>query len=714
MVRLWRQFDDNARTTLGAGLEAWKSVFAHLKDARFWGPEDRLANELREAWQFRIDHGAEVMRFEVEAWHHKSPDKNAAASGDIRRLVQELGGAVLDERQISEIAYHGFLVEMPAAGVNQLLNNNAPLLLSDRVMFFRAQGQAIKSIELANELEPVDELAFPAADGAPVVALLDGLPLTNHPLLQGRLDVDDPDGWAGDYAAAERRHGTAMASLIALGDLSQREAPLPRRIHVRPIMKPDGPAGSRFECTPSDRLLIDLVHVAVRRMFEGIDGQAATAPSVRVINLSVGDSHRLFSGELSAWARLLDWLQHKYRVLFIVSAGNQLDGNLLLETPAGTLEAMALQHRSALATRAVCGDDMHRRIFSPAESINALTIGAGHIDSSPLVAVPGRFLLFDEGGLAPYSCIGPGFRRAIKPDILLPGGRVLFREAVQSPAGHTKLQVVNTGRAPGHCVAVMPTAQGNTIYTNGTSNAAALGSRWADRAYSVLEGLRAGSPALSPKFDAVLIKALLAHGASIEHLQDQVLAARPDVRDWYAQRRLMSRYGGLGVADVERALVCTEQRATLLGVGTLKNNKALEFRVPLPPSLHATVVKRRVTTTLAWMSPVNPRHSKYRVARLWVDLPDEPLRGDRVQGEWRQLRQGTLHHEVFEQSRAVPILDGAFLSVRVNCVAEAGRIDEPVEFALCVSLEIGEGVDLPIYQEIRERVAPRVAVQAAG
>jgi hypothetical protein len=59
-----------------------------------------------------------------------------------------------------------------------------------------------------------------------------------------------------------------MASLIALGDLGASEVPLVRPIDARPIMRPAGTNGRREERTPDDRLLIDLVHVAVRRMFE--------------------------------------------------------------------------------------------------------------------------------------------------------------------------------------------------------------------------------------------------------------------------------------------------------------------------------------------------------------------------------------------------------------------------------------------------------------
>ncbi len=629
--------------------------------------------------------------------------------------MEQLGGAVLHESLIGDIAYHGFLVDVPALGVRQLLDGDAPPLLhSDRVMYFRAQGQAVVSVEEAATRSPTRLPPAERTSGTPVVALLDGLPLANHPMLQGRVEIDDPDGWGGNYPVAERTHGTAMASLIALGDLGIAETPLARPIYSRPIMRPAGPNGQRVERTPDERLLIDLVHVAVRRMFEAIDGRPASAPTVRVINLSVGDPHRAFGGELSPWARLLDWLQHKYNVLFIVSAGNREHGELLLDATPGSVSDMPLEQRSRLATHALCRDDMHRRILAPAESVNALTVGACHSDASTVPPVPGRFLLFAESGLAPYSGIGPGFRRAVKPDILLPGGRVLYREAFQSPAGQTRVQAIQALQPPGQLVAAPPTAQGAALHTRGTSNAAALGTRWAARAHAVLETLRASYQTLDDRYDAVLIKALLAHGALIGDVRSQVLAARPDIDEWQAQRRLASRYCGLGVADVERALTCTAQRATLLGVGTLKNDKAMEFRVPYPQALHATVVKRKLTVTLAWMTPINPRHSKYRVARLWVDLPEGTLRGDRAEGEWRQLRQGTIHHEVFEESRAAVIQEGTTLAVRVNCVADAGPLKESVQFALCVSLEVAEGVNLPIYEQVRERVASRIGVQPAA
>ena len=669
--------------------------------------------ELRQAWRFRLESSTASLKFEIEAWCFSSAVKNAASSAEVRALVGELGGRVLDEILILDIVYHGFLVELPAQGVQLLLDGASPLLRSERVMFLRPRGQA--SVGGGDSAARLPDVAVPLqrVSGAPIVAMLDGLPLANHARLQGRLIIDDPDQWAERYPAAERVHGTAMASLIAWGELDGEGTPLASPIYARPILRPDPNSNPREECTPDDRLLVDLVHLAVRRMFEGAPGVPPAAPTVRIINISVGDRYRPFAGELSPWARLLDWLSNRYRVLFIVSAGNQAD-DLVLQVARESLQGLTREAQASASMLALVQQDMHRRLLAPAEAVNALTVGACYGDGSTFAAVPGRYALFPEHGVAPYSCIGPGFRRAIKPEVLLPGGRVLYRERPVSPPAETHLSGVwGTIQAPGQRVAVPPDVTGDTVYTRGTSNAAALATRWAAQAFDVLEALRAGNPdALPHRYDAVMIKGLLAHGASLGDIEDQVLAARPDVKHWHAQRRLVSRYAGYGVADVDRALTCTEQRATMLGVGELRNEKAWEFRVPIPEALNATLVKRRLTVTLSWFTPANARSSKYRAARLWVDLPADPLRLVRSEGEARQLQLGTLQHETFEGEGAVPVVAGQSLVIRVNCLADAGRLDRPVEFALCVSLEVAEGVALPIYEQVRARITPRVSVGA--
>ena len=166
--------------------------------------------------------------------------------------------------------------------------------------------------------------------------------------------IDDPDDWAADYPVAKRIHGTAMASMIVWGELDGSTAPLANPVYVRPILRPNASVEDRLnaslanERTPSDRLLIDLVHSAVRRMYEGEADDEPSAPTVKVINLSVGDQSRSFGGDLLPWARLLDWLAFRYRVLFIVSSGNRPDDSVL-DIPRDGQAAMSQREPSVVS-----------------------------------------------------------------------------------------------------------------------------------------------------------------------------------------------------------------------------------------------------------------------------------------------------------------------------------------------------------------------------
>ncbi|KVK77178.1 S8 family peptidase [Burkholderia sp. MSMB1498] len=715
VVSLWDRYKTDPQVKFDYGLGKWKDVFKHLHDVRFWGNQDRIGADIREYWESLLGSGEEVIRFEVEAWCYSLHEKNVRTAIELARLVNEIGGRVLSSALNEDIAYHGFLVEAPPESVRSMLSEAPPALVRcERVMFFRPRGQALALPEDDDvRSPPVDESSLVPV-GEPIVALLDGLPLQNHPLLAGRLTVDDPDGWEAEYSARDRVHGTAMASLILYGELDGPRAALSTALYVRPILRPD-PADwqvPRRETTPDDALLVDLVHRAVKRMFDGEGNTPPAAPTVKVINLSVGDVLKPFDTELSPWARLLDWLSWKYRVLFVVSAGN-VSARLSLPTPRGTFSGLSSDEQRRLAASALVADSVDRRLLTPGESINALTVGAAHVDSSPTPSVPGRFDVFPERGISPYSCIGHGFRRSVKPDFVMPGGRALHRERLLGDPTITELELVNTGAAPGHRVAAPPDSSGgNTKYARGTSNSTALATRGAAQAHSVVEVLRAGDPGRLPdRLEAVLLKALLVHGAEWGGLEAQIIDARPDIDDWRRRQGLVARFVGYGLADVDKAITCTERRATLIGTGELTDGKALEFRAPLPPSLRARVVKRRLTITLAWMSPVNPRHAKYRAARLWVDPPSDLFSVSRMNCNWQHVRRGTVQHEILEGESAIAFADGDELVFKVNCAEDGGKLLGPVPFALCATLEVGEGVDLPIYQEVRQRVQPRVGVR---
>jgi len=163
--------------------------------------------------------------------------------------------------------------------------------------------------------------------------------------------------------------------------------------------------------------------------------------------------------------------------------------------------------------------------------------------------------------------------------------------------------------------------------------------------------------------------------------------------------------------DVDRALTCADQRATLVGAGEVGQDEGLVFEVPLPPGLSAKPVLRRLTVTLAWLSPTNPAHEAYRSARLWISPPNEELRVKRIECVHDHAQRGTLQHEVLEGKDAVAFVDGDRIKFKVNCAADTGDFADKVPFALCVSLEVPVETGIPIYQEIRARVALTVSIQ---
>lgn len=59
-------------------------------------------------------------------------------------------------------------------------------------------------------------------------------------------------------------------------------------------------------------------------------------------------------------------------------------------------------------------------------------------------------------------------------------------------------------------------------------------------------------------------------------------------------------------------------------------------------------------------------------------------------------------------------VDGNRFVCKVNCAADAGDLVDSVPFALCVSLEVAEGVGVEVYQEMHARISPQVQVAAAG
>ena len=489
-------------------------------------------------------------------------------------------------------------------------------------------------------------------------------------------------------------------------------------MYLRPILKPGRRFGRSFpERIPEDVLPVDLIHRSVRRLFEPEGDQPPAAPTIRIINLSVGDPDRPFALEMSALARLLDWLAWKYQVLFVVSAGNHTH-DIELQVPDGTLPHLPPDQLEREVLRSVAEDTRNRRLLSPAETLNGLTIGALHQDewrrgTSDLVDP-----FSDPGVPSVVSAHGPGYRRAVKPDTLFPGGRQWLRVKADLDGRNVTLEVPDLASPPGQRVATpgRPGQLDQTRYTRGTSNAAALASRGAAAAYGMIDRLRRQPGVHIPEeCDVVLTKALLVHSAEWGDAFARYEAALKNSENSKTFREYVGRFLGYGGVSLERVMGCTEERITVVGFGKLDDGEGHVFSLPLPPCLSGVGDARRLTITLAWLSPVNPSRRGYRVAQLWFD-PRNTVAPDRQFADHRAVQRGTAQHEVLVGERATVFQDGEAIAIQVSCRADAGEVPAPIPYGLAISLEMVEGVQprlmpYPVYHEVRERLAIRVPVQ---
>lgn len=730
LLSLWKLWEQE--NPLPHGKAKWATVFSQLRTIRPWGVEETLRETgMIDLWQDILNplNPSQPVTFQIELFYRKSQEKRKNNEDAIKSLLASLGGRTLgDFLDMNMIGFHAVKAELPAYRIQELLErvNNAnesigiDLFIFQGVMYFRPTGQ---SLAVSEEGEGESgEFSAGQSELPPVAAMLDGAPLLLHDALKDRLQFEDLFQLEQHYQPGERRHGTSMASLILHGDLNAGGEPSKRKLYCIPIMQPDPKSLNRDEHMPDDVFFEDRIHRAVRRMFEGDSSVPPQAPGVKVINLSFGDPFRPFIHTPSPWARLLDWLSWKYRVLFCVSAGNCLD-NIDTKTHHTGFAALSDADKSKITIQSIASGLSSRRLIAPAESLNAITIGAMHEDDSGLAAPDDRRidLLPVKDIFSPAMRLGHGFRRSIKPEVLFPGGRQYYQTPISANGSSYRLD--NSKAKPGQMVAYDSRTSGSRshrLHTRGTSNAAALGTRSAWMIYDMLDELRkTGGTDIPENLVAVVIKALMVHGARQPEGTKQLLAeALKNPSNSRQFKEVITRYLGYGAANIDRILACTDQRATVIGFGEIKDNEIHEFEFPLPQGLSEQRLWRCLIITLAWFSPINPDHRNLREAKLelapggakWDTIP---LKLHREDGDNHQVLRGTIQHEILEGKDQIALFqEGDMLKVHVICKKDATtHLDQIIPYGLAVTLEVKEDVNIPVYIQIRNRLKAKVGVR---
>lgn len=715
IASLWARWSDGQ--TLGSGFTPWRDVFATLRDIRPWCPQDRLEVSEHKIIHAELDSIAAngKLRLEIELIYRSSADQANILETALINSIVATSGDVISVCRIVEIGYHAILVELPAHAVKSILElSQASIAGHDSVMHIRPQSIATSiEIEVAAEDGEAAQQAI-ATNSPPILALLDGVPVSQHLHLAGGLIVDDLFDLEPITQVVDRRHGTAMASLILHGDKNNSETTLNRKIHLIPVLGP----GDNF---PNNRLIIDVIYQAI---FSMRDGQNPSAPEVIIVNLSLGNSRNPFHGKMSAWARLIDFLSYKYGILFIISAGNHTEPFKVPSFQSFTqYEDASADERAHATIHATSQLIAQRRLLSPSESINCITVGAANLDSVTPTARSHTINVDPFPNITitnPSSALGPGFAKSVKPDILMPGAK----EHVNFVRSGNVLTIRPSNPSPAHGLKVAsPPRNGRENiegFTSGTSAATAIASRTCHQIHDALE-LAYGDifNTLSYSQRATMLKALIVHTATwplpASELIKEVLGP-PDNSRHQHQKDNIRRFLGYGLVNAEAAISCAEDRATFWASGVLLRDQLVSIQVPIPACTNGQARPHSMSATLAWLTPVLAGRQSYRTIRLKLIEPEEltalGVDAAKTQPDQNQSRRGTVFSRRWEGTNAPILTDNHFIELLVQREPDVGTIiDEPISFGLAITFTM-PGIT-QIYEEVKQRLAvvPRVSIR---
>lgn len=708
------------------GLTPLRHLFELLVEIRPWSMRERVSDATAAAIMDRLQQTPEAhMRLEIEIYP-------GGPAGARQRVLDALGAdaAILREANLPDIRYHGLLVEISPATALSIAERVAGGPSASDDIFLIEPHSVVQAEPLlgAPDSSASSDIARPLPIRPPRAAVLDGIPITEHPLLRDRLVVLDADGAASRVVVANRRHGTAIASLIAHGELPANEPPLDSRILVRPVLTHISPPdlnGRPLEQFDADKLTVEIVHDALNQFFG--ENPIPDAAEVFVVNVSLGDRNRpAGAGPVSGWARLLDWWSATAGVLFIVSTGNDASEIPLLdfanynEADGATPDAL---NRAAM--RALIASRATRPVLSPAEGINVFTIGAAHSEAGVQPALPSSVKdpLTQAGAPSLITRGGPGIANAMKPDVLMPGGRTL--SVVRASSSGPTLRWSPAELLSGQQSAAAPDAPTQPFpvsRSHGSSNAAALATRLSVRAVDNLLAEDSAFPeGLNRRQSALLAKCLLGHAAAwgpAGQFALQLVAQTP--RNAHQERRAVSDLFGYGFVDATRALASTDQRITLLDVGVIRKDQGVVYQFAPPPSLSPSTERRIITATVAWFTPVQATRRLYRQAELFVDdlLDNGYAMGvdpHSAQPMDQLACRGTIWSQTFDGARAISHGEDDLIRMRVSCRetypgALSARMD--IHYAVALTIEVGADVGLPIYDEVLAAVQAENRVRA--
>ncbi len=452
---------------------------------------------------------------------------------------------------------------------------------------------------LLPEAVDVPELGLPEDDD-PLVTVIDSGVVAGHPLLVNWV-VEERDFGAGTGSEVDDHgHGTAVASLVVHGSVSDclrrsRWAPRVRVCSAKVLRKHEASQDAEF---PED--------LRIERVFEEVIRYFHRERGCRIFNISVEREPELdeFGRQRQyPWAQLLDELARELDVVIVVLAGN---ADIPIPEHGHTTPDFQKAIRDGMK-----GDAY--RVSNPGTAALAITVGsvARSDATGPDVpepngtGVPTGVAGAPIGAPSPFTRVGPGYRiddtkSVIKPDVVQFGGNAALRSLAGGRPSWT-----NAHGYLGEPVAKFDFAAGRIVTGQaGTSFASPHVAHEAAVASVALESSIGRPPS------ANLIRAVIGSATRT-----------PDCgAEWLNDEETSLRLVGYGFCDTDMATWSRPNSVRLLAEDQIDDDRLLVYRVVVPSDFLQMRGRRGITVALAFDPPVRATRREYLARTMWVEI----------------------------------------------------------------------------------------------
>ncbi|MGH3569552.1 MAG: S8 family peptidase [Pseudonocardia sp.] len=656
-------------------------IFDAITEVRELRPDDVIDNDLREGLLSAPD---QIMRLDIECWCPEDEPEARRRFEEVLKAVARVG-VVIDRSCRPVVGFSMIRADVPAAVVEQIADTTRVRRIS------RLPRPVLSHVEVnrAGATSLPDVLA-PARD-APLLAVIDSGVRSEHPLLRPAV-VDMLSFGTLDAITDESGHGTMVASLALYGSLEER---IRARHPVRAVGRMISIRVLDCDCSFSDdRIWQEDVARAL---------DMAGARGARVVNLSLGDGRHPYRppGPVPV-AAVVDELARQHDMVVVISSGNLSRdafprvAEIVTEYPRWLLG----DDQPTLAPSAAAG------LAPPAMAALALTVGATVGATGQGVrghqSVVDRIPMGNPGATSPFSRVGPGIERSIKPELVAPGGSYCFDRGGSRIVPSPDTSVVGAGGT-----------QPDQLLADG-----------------------AGTSFAAPLVTHAALRVLLRYPTlSANAVRALVLASATPVREVFTEGKRSDRadahrrLAGFGTVDAERAEASSDHRAVLLADSRINVDEVHFYAVPVPRSFFGGG-HTWIRVAIAHDSPVRATRVTYMANRISVfayrgvpiaevrrrfaahegtgedeQAPTFPARNTIALDPADQVRcrganqLGSRHY----QRRWDPEFRDTEIVLAVRCTSRWSTGDPVQRYGLAIVLEADESAE-PLYAQLRARM----------